>query len=1004
MAEDSCQMPAFNTYYKLAKESNGLVYRIKSEDTNQILESLVPNLDVNAQVMEIIESPTGGSHTIPISVDTSLTNFTVTIAGGHPSITVRNPNNEISNKTEEILNHPNSISVLVKDPEPGKWNIDAESDTSHTVKVIGISNVTFEFGFSLHKPAKLDETQSRPISGYVNYLAIEPSEPLTGMDLKEVQITSVSFSTNLSLTKANFTSLYLSKFEPPTDIFKIVIEGQDSSGNEFKRVLPTGVLSVPVTKPQYLSKELEQFINFETDQEVDLDCQMAGNPKPQIVWFKNETRLSNASDIVQIRTGDKYVKYMCVGGNGNGKANVTFHINGWPLVIDSLLKYKNESEIIVSKADDEVSLSCPVSGYPEPKVLWLKNEKPFHNSSLIQISQNRQQIILKDVHRDTTGQFECLAINLSGQMYLTFNVTLAEAPKFKGSMKDNDEIGNEKFEDVDAIKGEKVTLQCNIEGNPEPTLEWFKEDNFGDPNSTKTPLLSNSSTFEIDNVQQEEVYYCAATNSYGFLEKTFRINVLEAPQFVETSTYAFFNKIDVKLGEDATLHCNVTGNPKPTLMWYKDKHNNGKELLKTTDFKYVVKNIKSNAVYSCKAKSTLGIIEKQFLIQLLFKPKFDNIEDNDDMEAELVQEIETSKGESVLLNCNIIGYPHPNIVWYRETAQFTDRTLIQSANDSNSLTIQQEDPEEIYYCSATNSLGQLDKLFRVYLPQAPQFVDQDESKLEHREVKKGDNVLLKCNITGTPTPDIIWSRSLNHRKLNFRREIVQAGGFEFIVPYIDEDSAYYCSANNSKGFIEKRFVLILSIPKLIDPETSTMFVAPKGNFILSCDVKDDDSVYIQWYRNEERVMGYSNVFGSRGNTLKIENASEDDMGNYVCIVANNAGYVTKTFLVKMIVLAKWTPWESWSPCSCQSNLQFRFRRCLLLNGTVTNPKDKRCNGDGVEMQTCECESWSMWSPWSPCSVTCGVGFRRRQRKCNAKDRDQCSGRATDIMICKKIPC
>ncbi|XP_058985154.1 semaphorin-5A isoform X1 [Musca domestica] len=48
--------------------------------------------------------------------------------------------------------------------------------------------------------------------------------------------------------------------------------------------------------------------------------------------------------------------------------------------------------------------------------------------------------------------------------------------------------------------------------------------------------------------------------------------------------------------------------------------------------------------------------------------------------------------------------------------------------------------------------------------------------------------------------------------------------------------------------------------------------------------------------------------------------------------------------------------------------------------------------------------WSCWTDWSPCSVTCGVGIKRRTRKCLGGHDKLCHGRAIDEEKCEMKPC
>ncbi|XP_052715472.1 deleted in malignant brain tumors 1 protein-like [Crassostrea angulata] len=109
----------------------------------------------------------------------------------------------------------------------------------------------------------------------------------------------------------------------------------------------------------------------------------------------------------------------------------------------------------------------------------------------------------------------------------------------------------------------------------------------------------------------------------------------------------------------------------------------------------------------------------------------------------------------------------------------------------------------------------------------------------------------------------------------------------------------------------------------------------------------------------------------------------------------------------------WGHWSSWLDCSvtCGTGNQIRRRFC-------SNPRPenggRHCQGSSTDTLTCNLGScpihggFSEWNMWSVCSVSCGGGFKTRERACNNPSPrhggSNCSDYFTDSDICNTSPC
>ncbi|XP_032574245.1 semaphorin-5A [Drosophila sechellia] len=98
----------------------------------------------------------------------------------------------------------------------------------------------------------------------------------------------------------------------------------------------------------------------------------------------------------------------------------------------------------------------------------------------------------------------------------------------------------------------------------------------------------------------------------------------------------------------------------------------------------------------------------------------------------------------------------------------------------------------------------------------------------------------------------------------------------------------------------------------------------------------------------------------------------------------------------------------WSPCSvsCGGGVQQRHRG-RGSQSRVCNihacPAEEQLSSNSLDNEV-EHGEWGCWSEWSACSVTCGLGLRRRTRRCLAGHDRFCQGRALEEQKCEMVPC
>ncbi|KAH8299339.1 hypothetical protein KR044_000547 [Drosophila immigrans] len=112
--------------------------------------------------------------------------------------------------------------------------------------------------------------------------------------------------------------------------------------------------------------------------------------------------------------------------------------------------------------------------------------------------------------------------------------------------------------------GSVSKVHCKAQGTPPPQVKWMRESQLPLPENVTD--LNGTLVFRGVSNEQRGQYTCMASNSQGQISATVSINVVVAPKF----TVPPVGPGEVTEGGIAVMHCQATGEPKPTIQWDKD--------------------------------------------------------------------------------------------------------------------------------------------------------------------------------------------------------------------------------------------------------------------------------------------------------------------------------------------------------------------------------------------------------------------------------------------------
>ncbi|TWW71621.1 Peroxidasin -like protein [Takifugu flavidus] len=256
-----------------------------------------------------------------------------------------------------------------------------------------------------------------------------------------------------------------------------------------------------------------QDVDVTSGNTVYFTCRAEGNPKPQIIWLRNNNALDMRDDsrlnlledgtlmIQDTRETDQGV-YQCMAKNVAGQvktSQVTLRYFGAPSRPSFVIQPEN-TEVLVGES---VTLECSATGQPQPRVSWTKGDQsPLPNDARINITPSGGLYIQNVVQADG-GQYTCFASNNVDTVRATAYIIVQAIPQFTLTPQDQS-----------VLEGHTVDFPCEASGYPQPVIAWTRG---GSPLPLDHRHVVSSGALRITSVEahDEGEYECQAISPVG---------------------------------------------------------------------------------------------------------------------------------------------------------------------------------------------------------------------------------------------------------------------------------------------------------------------------------------------------------------------------------------------------------------------------------------------------------------------------------------------------------
>ena len=104
--------------------------------------------------------------------------------------------------------------------------------------------------------------------------------------------------------------------------------------------------------------------------------------------------------------------------------------------------------------------------------------------------------------------------------------------------------------------------------------------------------------------------------------------------------------------------------------------------------------------------------------------------------------------------CHVTGHPAPVVTWRKSSGQLP-QGRVRYNNSALQISHVRKDDSDLYFCSAANLLGSVEKKTFLVVVSLPRFTVKPPGKVVAR---LEDTLTLNCSATGDPQPVISWKK------------------------------------------------------------------------------------------------------------------------------------------------------------------------------------------------------------------------------------------------------
>nr|XP_046242872.1 protein turtle homolog A isoform X2 [Scatophagus argus] len=322
-----------------------------------------------------------------------------------------------------------------------------------------------------------------------------------------------------------------------------------------------------ITAPPVFIKTPPTFVEVLLGDSLTLSCGAHGNPRPTVVWHKDESRIEKHEKI-KVLNGSLSLASVTRNISGVYKCHVSNSEGN--LTHSTQLQVKGPPIIIISPEDTTLNMSqdavlqCQADAYPSNLTYeWLKQgQNVYHIESLksrVKVLVDGTLLIPNLIPEDA-GNYTCIPTNgLLAPPSASAQLTVKHPARVV-------RMSRETY----LPAGMEGVIVCPVQADP-PVLyvNWTKDGN--DLNLDNYPgwMVNSEGSVFIATANDNAVgmYTCTAYNSYGTMGQSEPTQVIlkDPPSFQVPPRPEYLQEV----GRELIIPCEASGDPTPNITWSK---------------------------------------------------------------------------------------------------------------------------------------------------------------------------------------------------------------------------------------------------------------------------------------------------------------------------------------------------------------------------------------------------------------------------------------------------